>query len=160
MVRTTVIAARGRSLRRDRYSRRSVMISRLKEVNPAVCDSIYKPMFLRDPARPAPFKHIPKGLRFAHTLKRIPHDCLKQIKEPESDAPVGFHPVSKVFPKLPLKYRETWGATGHRRSHVSDPARSWAALSRFRPAAKRRAIDERFAAIGGDALSRSARPVR
>ena len=88
------------------------MITRLKEIDPVVCDAIYKPVFLRDPARPAAFKHIPKRLRFGHTLKRIPHDCLNQIKDADSDVPVRFHPVSKVVPKLLLKYGGPCGVTG------------------------------------------------
>jgi hypothetical protein len=130
------------------------MIACLEEVDPIVCYAIYKPVFLRRPARPAAFKHIPKRLRFAHTLKRVPHDCLDQIKDSDSDVPVRFHPVSKVFPKLLLKYGGACGVTGQRGSHASDPGCSWAALSQSRRAAKRLTIDERSAVIGGDGLSR------
>lgn len=133
---------------------RSIMITRLKEIDPVVCDAIYKPVFLRDPPRPAAFKHISKRLRFAHALKRITHDCLNQIKDPDSNIPIRFHPVSEVFPKLLLKYGGACGVTGHRGSHVSEPGGSWAALFRFRRGAKQQASGERSAAIGADGLSR------
>jgi hypothetical protein len=100
------------------------MIACLKEIDPVICDAIDKPVFLRNPPRPAPFKHITKRLWFSHTLKRIPHDCLDQIEDPDSHASFRFHPESKVFAKLFVKYGGTCGVTGHLRSHVADPGRS------------------------------------
>jgi hypothetical protein len=74
-------------------SQRSVVVASLKKVDPVVRDVIYKPMLLSDSPRPATFKHVAKRLRLSYTLKRIAHNCLDQIKDPEGSVAIGFDPV-------------------------------------------------------------------
>jgi hypothetical protein len=76
------------------------VIARLKEVDPLVGPAVYEPVLLSDAPRPAAFEHVPKRLRLSYALKRIAHDCLDKVEQPNSGVAISFHPVSKVLAEL------------------------------------------------------------
>ena len=69
-------------------------VASLKKVDPVVRDAVYKPILLSESPRAATFKHVAKRLRLSYTLKRIAHNCLAQVKNPECRVAIGLDPMS------------------------------------------------------------------
>ena len=126
------------------------MVASLKKVDPVIRDAVYKPMLLSNSPRPATFKHVTKRLRLSYTLKRIAHNCLDEVKNPECRVAISFDPVPYVFAELFLKYGRTCDVTDHQGSLAAGPGPGWAGLSRSQPDAERSAIDgHSWVSVGG-----------
>ena len=61
-------------------------------------------MLLRDPARPAPGKHILQRLRLSDTGKRIAENGLDEFKRAEGNFSVRLDPITKILTELQMKY--------------------------------------------------------
>jgi hypothetical protein len=85
---------------------RSVVVTRLEEVDHVGRHPIYQPVLLGQPARPDAALHVAEGLGLADATERIAQHGLDQIERPQGHLAVGTRPVPQVLAKLGLKDRE------------------------------------------------------
>jgi len=76
----------------------------LQEIDSFVTDAIHQPVFLCDPARPAPGKHVFERFGFTRTGERVSHDCINQVENSDCNSALAFHPEPKVLKELQLEH--------------------------------------------------------
>lgn len=79
------------------------MIPGLEEVDAIVGDEVDDPVLLGQSSRPDIRAQMPEGLGLAEPGERVSHHRLYERDNLESDTPVVFDPVPKVFSELVLK---------------------------------------------------------
>jgi hypothetical protein len=82
----------------------SVMITGLYKINPFMPNNIYKPMFLRNSARPNTWPKKFKRFGLADPLERVSHYRFDQLKNSKGGFAVRLHPVPQILPKLLLEH--------------------------------------------------------
>ena len=79
------------------------MIPSLEEVDAIVRDEVDHPVLLGQASRPDVRAQMPEGLRLAEPSEWVSYDRFDERGDLESDTPIVFDPVSKVFSELVLK---------------------------------------------------------
>ena len=133
---------------------KSIMVTGLKKINGFVADAVYQPMFLRDAPRPTTCQQISERFGLARTLEWIANYRFDQIQHSGGDSPVGFDPVSQVFPKLRMEDRDPLTLPWHRASLAAIQLRLRALYSLARPGVAPPANAARSVATGAGGRSR------
>jgi hypothetical protein len=81
-----------------------VMVSRLQKVNLIVPNQVNDTVFLRQPSGPGAWGKILERFGFADSNKRVAQNGLDQVKHPDRQLAVSFHPETQVFDKLRLEH--------------------------------------------------------
>jgi len=83
---------------------KSIMVTRLQKINSILADQVNNAMLLREAARPCTGRKMLQWLRLSDAGKRFSQNGFNQIKSPKCRLSVRFDPITKIFPKLGMKY--------------------------------------------------------
>src|SRR3954447_7800352 len=86
---------------------RSVVIARLKELDPIVRHEVDQPMLLRESSRPRSGSQILQRLRLPDSREWVAKGGFDEIERTKRDLPIIGNPEAKVFPKLGMEHRYT-----------------------------------------------------
>jgi hypothetical protein len=87
----------------------SVVVARLKEIDPFCPNHIHDSMLLGDTSRPDVRAKVLERLWLADADKRVAHDRLDELQDAEGNASIRLNPVAQIVTKLGLKDGLTGG---------------------------------------------------
>lgn len=81
----------------------SVMVPRLKEIDPIPAYPVNNSVFLSQPPGPDPRADVFERLRLPNPVKGVAKRCLHQVHRPEGNPSIYFDPVTKVLSKFGME---------------------------------------------------------
>ena len=102
-----------------------IVVSSLEEIDGLVGDAVHQPVFLSDTPRPTAGEYILQRFGLSRAFERIPHDCLHEVEDSNSDAALVLKPKPEVLKKLGLKDSDPFRLSRHRASLSAKQLLSW-----------------------------------